>query len=46
MEDRNLLEEMVESLDDTGKMMFVVLTFGILEPYFAERLKEETEKLK
>lgn len=46
MEDKNLLEKMVESLDDAGKMMFAVLTFGILEPEFAERLKEEAEKLK
>ena len=46
MEDRNLLEEMFENLDDTGKMVFAVLTFGILEPEFAERLKEEAEKLK
>ena len=46
MEDRNLLEEMFENLDDTGKMMFAVLAFGILEPEFAEKLKEDSEKLK
>lgn len=40
MEDRNLIAEMVEELDDTGKFFFGLLALMLLQP----QLQEESEK--
>lgn len=40
MEDKNLLEEMVEELDETGKFFFWLLALLLLQP----QLQEESEK--
>lgn len=40
MEDKNLVEEMVEELDDTGKFFFGLLALMLLQP----QLQEELEK--
>ena len=40
MEDKNLVTEIVEELDDTGKFFFELLALMLLEP----KLLEELEK--
>ena len=40
MEDRNLVKEMVDELDDTGKFFFGLLALLLLQP----QLQEELEK--
>ena len=46
MEDRNLIKEMVEKMDDAERIIFAFFTLAILEPDFAEKLKEKAENLK
>lgn len=40
MEDKNLVAEMVDELDDTGKFFFGLLALMLLQP----QLQEELEK--
>ena len=39
MEDRNLVAEMVEELDDTGKFFFGLLALLLLQPQLRQYLK-------
>jgi hypothetical protein len=43
MEDRNLIEENFNKLDDVGKMFFLVLISGILNPELLKKFEEETK---
>lgn len=46
MEDKNLVEEMVEKMDDTEKFFFGLLALFMLEPQLSEELENEVECLK
>lgn len=43
MEDRNLIEETFNELDNVGKMFFLVLISGILKPELLKEFEEETK---
>ena len=44
MEDRNLIEETFNELDNTGKMFFLFLVSAILNPKLTKELEEELKK--
>lgn len=44
MEDRNLIAEMVEELDDTGKFFFRLLALMLLQPQLQEELEKAYDK--
>ena len=46
MEDKNLIKEIVEKMDNAERIIFAFFALAILEPDFAEKLKEEAENLK
>lgn len=41
MEDKNLVAEMIEELDDTGRFLFGLLALMLLEPKLLEELEEK-----
>jgi hypothetical protein len=43
MENRNLIEETFNELDNAGKMLFLVLISGILNPELLKEIEEETK---
>ena len=44
MEDKNLVAEMVEELDDTGKFFFGLLALLLLQPQLQEELEKAYDK--
>lgn len=44
MEDRNLVKEMVDELDDTGKFFFGLLALLLLQPKLQEELEKAYDK--
>lgn len=44
MEDKNLVEEMVGELDDTGKIFFGLLALMLLQPQLQEELEKAYDK--
>lgn len=44
MEDRKPIEETFNELDNVGKMFFLVLISGILNPELLKEFEEETKK--
>lgn len=44
MEDRNLVVEMVDELDDTGKFFFGLLALILLQPQLQEELEKAYDK--
>lgn len=44
MEDKNLVEEMVGELDDTGKFFFGLLALMLLQPQLQEELEKAYDK--
>lgn len=44
MEDKNLVAEMVEELDDTGKFFFGLLALMLLQPQLQKELEKAYDK--
>ena len=44
MEDKNLVAEMVDELDDTGKFFFALLALMLLQPQLQEELEKAYDK--